>query len=254
MAGARPLYLSAGFIPEEGLPFEELQRVAASMREAADACGVKLCTGDTKVVDRGMADGLFVNAAGIGLVPEGVVVRPGHVRPGDAVVLSDDVGRHGIAVLSVREGLAFETPIESDCAPLRDAVEALLRAGIEIHCLRDATRGGAATALCEVALDAGVSIEVQERFIPVWDAVAGACEVLGLDPLYVACEGRMIAFVAGRHADRAVAALRQVPSGEQAAWIGTVTGGPKGKVAMKTRMGSRRLLDVLSGEQLPRIC
>ncbi len=254
MAGARPRWLSAGFILEEGLPFEELERVAASMRAAADACGVELCTGDTKVVDRGKGDGLFITTAGVGVVPDGVAVRPGRVRPGDAVLLSGDVGRHGIAVLSVREGLGFDAPVESDCAPLHALVDALLASGVDVRCLRDPTRGGVATALCEVALDAGVSIEVDEAAIPVAGAVSGACELLGLDPLYVACEGRMLAFVPERDAGRAVAALRTRPEGVGAARIGTVGGGPGGLVALRTRMGSRRLLDLLSGEQLPRIC
>jgi hydrogenase expression/formation protein HypE len=254
MAGAKPLYLSAGFILEEGLAIEELRRVVFSMREAADACGVALCTGDTKVVDRGKGDGLFMNTAGVGIVPKGIAVHPRRVRPGDAVLLSGDVGRHGIAVLSVREGLAFETPVESDCAPLHLLVAALLRTGVDVHCMRDATRGGLATALCEVALDAGVGIEVDERSIPVSDAVAGACEVLGLDPLYVACEGRMIVCVPEKDAGKAMEALQKIPLGAQAARIGRVVGETKGMVALKTRMGSRRLLDLLSGEQLPRIC
>jgi hydrogenase expression/formation protein HypE len=254
MAGATPLYLSAGFILEEGLSIDELRRVAASMRAAADACGVTLCTGDTKVVDRGKGDGLFVNTAGVGIVPDGVTVHPRRVQPGDAVLLSGDVGRHGIAVLSVREGLAFETPVESDCAPLTPLVESLLHAGVDVRCLRDATRGGLATALNEVALDAGVSIEVEERSIPVSDAVAGACEVLGMDPLYVACEGRMVVIVPEPEAGRALDSLRRLPLGEGAAWIGRVTDGPTGLVSLKTRMNSRRLLDLLSGEQLPRIC
>jgi hydrogenase expression/formation protein HypE len=254
MAGATPVYLSAGFILEEGLPIDELRHVVASMRATADACGVRVCTGDTKVVDRGKADGLFINTAGIGVVADGIDVHPRRIQPGDVVLLSGDVGRHGIAVLSVREGLAFETAIESDCAPLHGLVDTLLGAGIDIHCLRDATRGGVATALGEVALDSGVSIEVDEHAIPVSDAVAGACEVLGLDPLYVACEGRMIAWVAARDAERALAALRATPHGAAAARIGVVSPGPRGMVTMKTRMGSRRLLDLLSGEQLPRIC
>lgn len=254
MSGARPLYLSAGFLLEEGLPFEELRRVVASMREAAEACGVRLVTGDTKVVDRGKGDGLFVNTAGIGAVPEGVEVHPRRVRPGDAILLSGDVGRHGIAVLSVRQGLAFETEVVSDCASVAGLVAALLDAGIEVRCLRDPTRGGLATALNEIALDAGVGIEVEEHAIPVSEAVAGACEVLGLDPLYVACEGRMIAFVPEEAAARALEVLRALPAGAGAARIGKVSAGPAGMVSLRTRMGSRRLLDLLSGEQLPRIC
>lgn len=254
MAGATPRYLSAGFIIEEGLPLDELWRIAASMRAAAEVCGVRVCTGDTKVVDRGKADGLFINTAGVGHVPEGVVVHPRRLTPGDAVLLSGDVGRHGIAVLSVREGLAFDTPVESDCGPLHHLVRSLLASGADVHCLRDATRGGLATALAELALDAGVGIDVDERSVPVSEAVAGACEVLGLDPLYVACEGRMVAFVPECDGDRALEALRHAAGGEGAVRIGTVRDGPGGMVTLRTRMGSRRLLDLLTGEQLPRIC
>jgi hydrogenase expression/formation protein HypE len=254
MAGARPLYLSAGFILEEGLPIEELRRVVASMRAAAESCGVKLVTGDTKVVDRGKGDGMFVNTAGVGAVPEGVVVSPRRIQPGDAILLSGDVGRHGIAVLSVRSGLAFEGAIESDCAPLAPLVAALIEAGIDLHCLRDTTRGGLATALNELALDAGVSIEINERSIAVSEGVRGACELLGLDPLYVACEGRMVAFVPEAHVSQSLQALRACPGGEQAACIGKVGQGPAGMVTLQTAMGSNRLLDLLSGEQLPRIC
>lgn len=249
MAGARPLYLSAGFILEEGLAIEELRRIADSMREAAKSCNVELVTGDTKVVDRGKGDGLFVNTAGVGVVPDGVSAGPRRIQPGDAIVLSGDVGRHGIAVLSVRKGLEFESPIESDCAPLASVVATLVAAGIDLHCLRDATRGGLATALNELAVDAGVSVEVEERSIPVSEGVSGACELLGLDPLYVACEGRMVVVVPEGHVGRALEAM-----GRPATRIGAVGQGPSGMVVLKTRMGSKRLLDLLSGEQLPRIC
>jgi len=254
MAGARPLYLSAGFILEEGLPLGELQRIAASMRAAADACGVELVTGDTKVVDRGKGDGLFVNTAGVGVVPRNVAIGPRHIRPGDAILLSGDVGRHGIAVLSVRKGLELESGVESDCAPLAAQVAGLLETGIDVHCLRDATRGGLATALNELALDAAVGIEVEERAIPVCDEVRGACELLGLDPLYVACEGRMVVFVPAAEACRALDALRACHGGEAAVQIGEARTGPAGMVTLKTTLGAHRLLDLLSGEQLPRIC
>lgn len=253
MAGAHPLYLAAGFVLEEGLPLAELERVVASMRAAADACGVALVTGDTKVVDRGKGDGLYVNTAGIGLVDAGVALAPARVTPGDAILVSGDVGRHGIAVLSVREGLAFETAIESDCASVAPLALGLLEAGVEVHCLRDPTRGGLASVLNEIALDAGVEMEVDEAAVPVDEAVTGACELLGLDPLYVACEGRMLAFVPERDALRALAVLRRFPLGERASRVGTVAPGT-GTVTLRTRLGSRRVLDLLSGEQLPRIC
>jgi hydrogenase expression/formation protein HypE len=254
MAGARPAYLSAGFVLEEGLSLEELRQIVASMRAAADECGVTLVTGDTKVVDRGKGDGLFVNTAGIGFVAGGVDVCPGRVVAGDAVLLSGDVGRHGIAVLSVRDGLAFETPVESDCAPLAGLVAALLDGGVELHCLRDVTRGGLATVLNEIAADAGRAIEVEEGAVPVSEAVAGACEILGLDPLYVACEGRMVAFVPAAATARALAILRRHPLAAGATCIGTVGGEPAGMVTLRTRFGAPRLLDLLSEEQLPRIC
>lgn len=254
MAGARPLYLSAAFILEEGLPIDELRRVVASMREAAETCGVQLVTGDTKVVDRGKGDGLYVNTAGVGVVDDGVRIAPRRIQPGDRVLLSGDVGRHGIAVLSVRSGLTFECAITSDVAPLATEVAALLAACVDVHCLRDATRGGLATALNELALDAGVSIEVDERAVAVSDEVRGACELLGLDPLYVACEGRMIAVVPRTDEEQALRALRGCAKSEAAACIGEVRAAPAGMVTLRTTMGARRLLDLLSGEQLPRIC
>jgi hydrogenase expression/formation protein HypE len=253
MAGAHPLYLSASFVLEEGLPLAELERIVRSMRAAADACGVSLVTGDTKVVDRGKGDGLYVNTAGVGTVADGLVLGPRHVRAGDAILVSGDVGRHGVAVLSVREGLAFEMDVASDCASVAPLVESLLGAGIDVRCLRDPTRGGLATVLNEIALDGGVGIEIDEHAVPVDDAVAGACELLGLDPLYVACEGRMVAFVPDGEAERAIALMRGHAIGAGAARIGTVSAGT-GTVTLRTRLGSRRLLDLLSGEQLPRIC
>ncbi len=254
MAGARPLYLSAGFIIEEGLPIDDLRRVVASMRLAAEEAGVELVTGDTKVLDRGKGDGLFLNTAGIGLVPDGVDVRPARVRPGDAVLLSGDVGRHGVAILSVREGLAFEAPIESDCALLAAPVAALQAAGVDVRCMRDLTRGGLAAALNEIALDAGIAIVADETAIPVCEAVAGACEILGLDPLYVPNEGRFVAFVPGDQTDRALAALHTHPTAAGAVRIGHVAAAPRGAVFLDGALGGRRLLDLLSGEQLPRIC
>lgn len=254
MAGAAPLAISTAFILEEGLPFDELAGLVASMRAAADRCGVRLATGDTKVVDRGKADGIFITTAGIGLVPDGVAVHPGRVRPGDAVIVSGDVGRHGIAVMSVREGLQFESPVTSDCGPVHHLAAALLGAGLDVHCLRDPTRGGLASVLNEIAAAAGVGIAADEAAVPVDPAVATACEILGLDPLYVACEGRLVAFLPEAQADAALAALRGLPEGAGAALVARVTAGPAGRVTLKTPLGTSRLLDLLSGEQLPRIC
>ncbi len=254
MAGARALYLTAGFILEEGLPLDDLGRVVASMRVAARAAGVTLVAGDTKVVDRGKGDGMFINTAGVGIVGAGIDIGPRRVRPGDAIVLSGDVGRHGVAIMSVREGLSFETAITSDCAPVAAAVEGLLAAGIEIHCLRDLTRGGLATALNEIALDGGVSITVDETRIPVSPAVVAACEILGLDPLYVANEGRFIAIVPDAYAARAIEALRASEVSAGATWIGTVEATTAGSVYLRGALGVPRVLDLLTGEQLPRIC
>ena len=254
MAGAKPLALSTAFILEEGLPFSELAGLVASMKLAADRCGVRLATGDTKVVDRGKADGIFITTAGIGLIAPGVAIHPRHVRPGDGVIVSGDLGRHGIAVMSVREGLAFESPITSDCGPVHHLAAALLEAGLEVHCLRDPTRGGLASVLNEIATAAGVAIEADEPSIPVDEAVAAACEILGLDPLYVACEGRMVVFLPEAQADRALEVLRAFPEGAGAARIGRVAAGPAGRVSLRTSLGTARLLDLLSGEQLPRIC
>lgn len=254
MAGARPAWMSAGFILEEGLPFDVLRRVVASMREAAAEAGIALVTGDTKVVDRGKGDGLFLNTAGIGVVPDDVDIRPARVRAGDAVIVSGDVGRHGVAILSVREGLAFEAPIASDCASLASAVAALLAAGVEVHCLRDLTRGGLASALNEIALDQGLTIVLEEAAVPVSGVVASACALLGLDPFYVANEGRFAAFVPADQADRAVAVLRGQAATAGAVLIGRVEPAPAGGVLLAGAFGARRPLDLLSGEQLPRIC
>jgi hydrogenase expression/formation protein HypE len=254
MGGAKPAYLSVGMILEEGYPIEELRTVVEAMRLAAAECGVLIVTGDTKVVDKGKGDGLFINTAGIGVVPTGVDIGPHRVQAGDAVIVSGDVGRHGIAVMSVREGLAFETPIESDCAPVHGLASALLEGGVEVHCMRDPTRGGLASVLNEIATDAQVGIEVVEAAIPVEEGVAGACEMLGLDPLYVACEGRMVLFVPGHHAAQALELLHTTKGGEGAARIGMVTAADQGTVYLRTSLGTKRILDLLSGEQLPRIC
>ncbi len=254
MAGARPLYLSAGFILEEGLPVATLESIVASMREAADIAGVELVTGDTKVVDRGKGDAAFINTTGIGAVADGVEISPRRVRTGDAIILSGDIGRHGIAIMSVREGLSFETALESDCAPLWQPVAALLEAGIELHCMRDLTRGGLASALNEIASDGGVAIAIDEVTVPVCEPVAAACEILGLDPLHVANEGRFVAFVAAEHASRAVDVLASLEITQNARVIGTVGEHGDGIVEAKGALGNSRILDLLSGEQLPRIC
>jgi hydrogenase expression/formation protein HypE len=254
MSGARPLYLSAGFVLEEGLPMETLRRVVESMRRAAETAGVEIVTGDTKVVDRGKGDSIFINTAGIGLVPPGVEVSPARVVPGDAILVSGDLGRHGIAIMSVREGLQFEGALDSDCASLAGLVEALIELGGDVHCLRDLTRGGLAAAVNEIALDARVGIELDEAAIPVAEPVAGACELLGLDPLYVANEGRLVAFVPAEAADRALQILRSHPAACGPAVIGSVTRKHPGTVDLCSPLGGGRILDLLSGEQMPRIC
>jgi hydrogenase expression/formation protein HypE len=254
MCGARPMYLSAAFILEEGLPMEILWRVVRSMKKAADAAGVQVVTGDTKVVDRGKGDAIFINSAGIGVIEHSLTINPASVKAGDVLLLNGDVGRHGIAIMAVREGLEFVTTIESDCAPLNDLVSALLNAGIEIHCMRDLTRGGLASALVEIAEASCLHIEIDERKIPVRQDVHGACEILGFDPLYVANEGRFVAFVKSSDADRALELMRGHPLGSDACCIGAVTASPQGLVTMKSEIGATRIVDMLSGEQLPRIC
>jgi hydrogenase expression/formation protein HypE len=254
MCGARPLYLSASFIIEEGLSMETLWRVVQSMKQAAADAGIQVVTGDTKVVDKGKGDGLFINTAGIGRVDYECAISPAAVRPGDAVLLSGDIGRHGMAIMSVREGLQFESSIESDCAPLADLVQSLLEEGIEIHCLRDLTRGGLASGLNEIAQCAGRQIDIDQNAVPVREEVQGACEILGLDPLYVANEGRFVAFVPASDADRAIRTMRSCALGEEATQIGAVTAGSPGLVTLKSQIGARRILNLLSGEQLPRIC
>jgi hydrogenase expression/formation protein HypE len=256
MCGARPLYLSAGFILEEGLEMETLRTVVTSMQRAASAAGVKLVTGDTKVVDKGKGDGIFVNTSGIGVIEANVkgTIGPMLVQPGDVVIVSGDLGRHGMAILSVREGLEFESPILSDGANVWPAVEALMNAGIEIHCLRDLTRGGLATTLNEIASDRNVCIKLEETLIPVQEAVQSACEIIGLDPLYVANEGRFAVFVPAAQADVALDVLRKIEVSQGSVRVGKVEESPGRTVVLQSRIGGNRVVDMLSGEQLPRIC
>ncbi|HVO09575.1 MAG TPA: hydrogenase expression/formation protein HypE [Vicinamibacteria bacterium] len=254
MCGAAPLFLSAGYLLEEGFPMRDLARVVDSMAAACRSVGVLLVTGDTKVVDRGKGDGVYVNTSGIGRVREGVSVGPDRARPGDAVLVSGPVGDHGIAVMAAREGIEFETRLVSDSAPVVRPVQALLEAVRETRVLRDPTRGGLATALCEIAVSSRVGIRLEETAVPVREEVRGACELLGFDPLYVACEGRFLAIVPGERADEALAAVRSQPGGEAACRIGSVQAEDPGRLVLHTAIGSHRLLERLSGEQLPRIC
>ncbi len=254
MCGATPLYLSAGFILEEGLSLDVLRQVVESMAEAARAAGVSIVTGDTKVVDRGKGDSIFINTTGIGVVPSGTHISPCLVRPGDVIVLSGDVGAHGVAVLSVREGLSFAGDIHSDSAPLHEVIGDLIAQGIEIHCLRDLTRGGLAAALNEIAGSAGVGMTIEEANIPVLEPVRGACELLGLDPLYVANEGRFVALMPASQVEAALAVMRRHAVAGRAVRIGVVTDRRSPPVVLQTVVGTNRIVDLLSGEQLPRIC
>lgn len=254
MAGARPLYLSAAFIIEEGLSMETLWKVVASMRQAAQNAGVQIITGDTKVVDKGKGDGLFINTAGVGVVEHPLKIAPESVVAGDVVLVNGDVGRHGMAIMAVREGLEFESAIQSDSAPLAEPVLQLLDAGIEVHCLRDLTRGGLTSVLNEIAESARLTIQVEEKLIPVRDDVRAACEILGLEAFHVACEGRFAAFLPERDAERALKILRSHPSSTGAVRIGHVTTQKASKVLLKSTIGAQRILDMVSGEQLPRIC
>ena len=255
MCGARPAALTAGFVIEEGLDMDELARVVASMRRAAAEAGVPIVTGDTKVVDRGKGDGLYVNTTGIGVVLEGASISPRAAVPGDVVLVNGGIAEHGIAVMSVREGLEFGTTLVSDSAALHGLVAGLVAAvGPAVHVLRDPTRGGVSSALNEIAESSGAGIRLEESAIPISEPVRGACEILGLDPLYVANEGKVIAIVAREAADAALAALRAHPLGRRAAVIGAVTAEHPGRVVMRSLTGGTRVVDMLSGEQLPRIC
>jgi hydrogenase expression/formation protein HypE len=254
MAGARPLYLSAAFIIEEGLPMETLWKVVTSMQQAAQKAGVQIITGDTKVVDKGKGDGLFINTAGVGILEHQLKIVPQSVQPGDAILVNGDLGRHGMAIMAVREGLEFESAIESDSAPVADVVLQLLRAGIQVHCLRDLTRGGLTSVLNEIAEAAGLTLQVEEKRIPVREDVRAACEILGLDPLQVAFGGRFAAFVPEPDAERALEIMRVHPSSPGACRIGVASDQHSAKVLLKSAIGAQRILDMSSGEQLPRIC
>jgi len=254
MGGAEPLYVSVAFILEEGLPMDVLQRVVESIRQAAALAGVAVVTGDTKVVEKGSGDSLFVNTSGIGLVPKDTCLSADRARPGDLVLLSGAIGDHGITILSQREGLEFESEIRSDTAALHRLVADMLGASPEIRCLRDPTRGGLSSSLNEIAERSKVHIELEEAAIPIRDEVQGACEMLGLDPLYVANEGKLIAVVASAAAEAVLEAMRRNPAGREARIVGTVTEGLPGMVTLRTRLGTSRIVDLLAGDQLPRIC
>jgi hydrogenase expression/formation protein HypE len=254
MGGAQPLFLSAAFIIEEGFPIDQLRRIVASMEHAASAADVQVVTGDTKVVERGKGDGVFINTTGIGLVAPDVELSANCARPGDKVLLSGSIGEHGIAILAQREGIEFETTIESDSASLHTLVQGMLQTGTGIRCMRDPTRGGLSSALNEIAAQSHVGIELDERAIPLREEVASACELLGLDPLYVANEGKLIAIVAPENADVVLQAMRQHSLGGQAQIIGTVKAVTPSLVTMRTNLGTTRIVDMLAGDQLPRIC
>jgi hydrogenase expression/formation protein HypE len=254
MCGARPLYLSAAFIIEEGLPMDDLWRVVVEMQRAAANAGVSLVTGDTKVVDRGKGDKLFVATSGVGIVPPGIRIDPTNARPGDDILINGPIAQHGIAIMSVREGLQFDASIRSDTAPLNGLVDAMLAASNGIHVLRDPTRGGVASVLNEIAGAAQIGMLIEEEKIPIDEAVRGACEILGLDPLYVANEGKLLAFVPPEATETVLAAMRAHPQGKDSRVIGKVVPEHPRTVVMSTRIGGGRVVDMLSGEQLPRIC
>jgi hydrogenase expression/formation protein HypE len=254
MSGATPLYLSAGFILEEGLPMDDLGRIVTAFAGAARAAQVQMIAADTKVVNRGHGDGLYINTTGIGVVPPGIHIAPDRARPGDRVLVSGTMGDHGIAIMSVREGLAFDAPIVSDTAPLHGLVQAMLNITPDIHCLRDATRGGLAAVLNELAAASHAGIEFDESAVPVDMAVQSACDMLGLDPLHVANEGKLVAILPPEHADAVLEAMRAHPYGAQAAIIGEVTAEHPSVVLARTRIGARRVVDLPAGELLPRIC
>jgi hydrogenase expression/formation protein HypE len=252
--GAKPVYISVGFIIEEGLPIDDLWKIVLSMKEAARKSGVKIVTGDTKVVDKGKGDKIFINTSGIGVIKEGINISPRRCKPGDKIILSGRIADHGIAIMSAREGLEFETAIVSDTAPLNELFNCIEKYGDKIHVMRDPTRGGLASSLNEIAEIAKVGMLIDEEKIPILDEVKGACEILGLDPLYIANEGKMIAIVSDEIADNVFKEWRKTGLGKEAEIIGEVTSENPGTVVMKTTIGSKRIVDMITGEQLPRIC
>jgi len=254
MSGAMPLYLSLSLIIEEGLTLDELNGIVSSIKAAAEEANVKIVTGDTKVVNRGSADRLFINTSGIGIVPKGVDISGANAQIGDKIILSGAIGDHGVAVMSQREGLKFSVSVQSDCAPLNKLVSQMLEVSSQIHCLRDPTRGGLATTLNEFVKQSNVGIRIEEAKIPVHDGVRAACELLGFDPVYVANEGKLVAIVAAQDAEKVLAKMKQSPYGVDASIIGEVTSEHRGRAIMKTRLGASRIVDMLSGELLPRIC
>ena len=254
MVGARPLYITAGLILEEGFPLDDLKKILSSMSEAAKKAGVKIVAGDTKVVNKGKGDGIFINTSGIGIIEEGIDIMPSKIMPGDKVILSGPIGNHGISIIGERNGLSFEPPVLSDTAPLNSLVSDMLNITKEIHAMRDPTRGGLATSLKEMATDSGYCIVIEEDLIPVPPGVRGACELLGFDPLYVANEGILVAIVSPHVAESLISVMRKHPLGKETRLIGDVQEAPSGMVLLKTSIGGTRIIEMLSGDQLPRIC
>ncbi|AFY58495.1 hydrogenase expression/formation protein HypE [Rivularia sp. PCC 7116] len=254
VGGAKPLYLTCSVILEEGLSLETLRQVAQSMQAAAQEANVQIVTGDTKVVPRGAADKLFINTTGIGVIPPHICISASNIKPGDAIIINGEIGNHGTAILIARGELALESDIKSDCQPLHDLVATILDVCPEIHAMRDATRGGLATVLNEFALTSNVGICLEEQSIPIREEVKGVCEILGLEPFYLANEGKLIVAVASENADKVLLAMKSHPAGKNAAIIGKATASPQGIVSLKTSFGAKRIIDMLVGEQLPRIC
>ncbi|MDQ7787213.1 MAG: hydrogenase expression/formation protein HypE [Thermodesulfovibrionales bacterium] len=254
MVGAKPLYITSGLILEEGFPLNDLKKILTAMSKAAETAGVKIVAGDTKVVNKGKADGIFINTSGVGVIDEGIEISPSRVKPGDKVILSGPIGNHGVSIMAERNGLSFNPPVISDTAPLNGLVREMLKKTKKIHALRDPTRGGLATTLKEIATDSGYCILIEENLIPVPPGVRGACELLGLDPLYIANEGILSAIVSSDVAELVLKTMQKHPLGKEARFIGEVQKSPVGMVLLKTAIGGTRIIEMLSGDQLPRIC